>query len=80
MSVTVQLPDELARRVEQEAVARHVSAEQVAIEAIAARFPEPAEDALEAFIGSGHSGRGDLARRHREILAEAFADKTARDA
>lgn len=28
------------------------------------------EDALEAFIGSGSSGRGDLARRHRKLAAD----------
>lgn len=37
------------------------------------------EDALEAFIGSGNSGRSDLGRRHREIRAEAFKGKSARD-
>ncbi len=37
------------------------------------------EDPLEAFIGSIHSGRGDLARRHREINAEITAGPCARD-
>ncbi|HEV8063368.1 MAG TPA: hypothetical protein VGP46_00995 [Acidimicrobiales bacterium] len=74
MPVTVHLPEDLARRVAEEASQRHMSAEQLAIEAITAHFPavgsEADGDALEAFIGSGHSGRGDLARRHKEIRAE----------
>jgi hypothetical protein len=76
--LTVQLPEDLARRVSEVAAARHQSPEQVAIETIASHLPD--SDPLEAFIGSGRSGRGDLARRHREIIAEDFADKTARDA
>jgi hypothetical protein len=32
-----------------------------------------------SFIGTGHSGRGDLARRHREIRAEQTADLPPRD-
>ena len=79
VSLTVRLPDELSRRVSEVAAARHVSPEQVAIETIESHLPSPDSDPLEAFIGSGQSGRGDLARRHREIIAEDFADKTARD-
>jgi predicted transcriptional regulator len=80
MSVTVHLPDELARRVEQAAARRQVSAEQVAIEAIESRFPaDDEEDPLEAFIGSGNSEIGDFARRHREILAEETAGQSAAD-
>ena len=40
---------------------------------------EMLSDALEAFIGSGASGRGDLARRHREIRAEMTEGLAARD-
>jgi hypothetical protein len=43
------------------------------------RDTEDEPDALEAFIGSGNSGRGDLARRHREIRAEATRGLSARD-
>lgn len=39
----------------------------------------PGDDPLEAFIGSGASGRGDLARRYREIRAELTEGLTARD-
>ena len=79
MSVTVQLPDELARRVEQAAVARHVSVEQLAIETIESRFPAgDEEDALEAFIGSGDSGDASWAERDTsELRAEALRRATA---
>jgi hypothetical protein len=39
----------------------------------------PAGDPLENFIGSGSSGRSDLARRHREIRSEQTAGIPARD-
>jgi predicted transcriptional regulator len=80
VSLTVHLPEDLSRRVEEAAARRHQTPEEVALEAIAAQLPAgPVEDSLEAFIGSGRSGRGDLARSHREVLAESVADKTARD-
>ena len=37
------------------------------------------EGPLEVFIGSIHSARGDLGRRHREIKAEITAGLSARD-
>lgn len=80
MVLSVQVPSELAGRLTAEAARRHVSVEELSAELLAAGLPADGQpDALEAFIGSGRSGRPDLARSHREILAEAFADKTARD-
>jgi hypothetical protein len=80
---TVHLPEELVDRLAAEAARRGMSIDELAAETLTDRFPpagpDPGRDALEAFIGSGRSGRGDLARRHREILAEAFADKSASD-
>lgn len=82
MSV-VHLPDELVDRLAAEAARRGISVDELAAQTLTARFPDevsdPGGDALEAFIGSGSSGRHDLGRRHREILAETFADKSARD-
>lgn len=78
--MTVHLPDELAGRLAAEASRRGVSVEDLSAELLAAGLAVDEQvDALEAFIGSGHSRRGGLARRHREILAEASAGKTARD-
>lgn len=34
---------------------------------------------LDEFIGAGRSGRGDLARKHREIKAEITDRLSARD-
>ena len=48
-------------------------------EVVAAHFPADEGDPLEAFIGSGSSGRGDLARRHREIRVELTGGHAARD-
>ena len=77
MSLVVHLPEELARRLEAAAAERGVSPEQVAVEAIEARLP--ARRRL-SFIGIGHSGGTEsVAERHREIIREHFADKTASD-
>lgn len=77
--MTVHLPDGLAGRLAAEASRRGVSVEDLSAELLAAGLDVEEIDALEAFIGSGHSRRGDLARRHREIRAEASAGRTARD-
>ncbi len=65
MSLVVRLPEDLTARVEAAAAQRGVSPEQIVAEAVAAHLPAPGDtDPLDAFIGSGSSGRGDLARRH----------------
>lgn len=80
MTITVHLPDELAARLAAEASRRGVQVDEVAAELVSAGLDRSGtDDPWEAFIGSGHSGRGDLARRHREILTEDSAGKTARD-
>lgn len=77
MTLTVQVSEDLAERLAAEAARRGISVDEVAAEALAARYlqagPDPGYDALEAFIGSGSSGRHepfdihqartDLARR-----------------
>ncbi len=81
MSVTVELPDDALRKLIAEAARRGVSIDTVIAEfaaALPAEVPAPRKDRL-SFIGIGHSGRTDLARRHREIRAEETADHTARD-
>jgi hypothetical protein len=79
VSLVVKLPEDLAARVEAAAAKRGVSAEEVVAEAVAAHLPSDDSDPLEAFIGSGSSGRSDLARRHREIRAELTGGHAARD-
>jgi len=43
-----------------------------ALDLLAARYGKPpkVERRLPAFVGMGHSGRGDLGRRAKEILRE----------
>lgn len=76
MTVTLDLPADAQARLQAEATRRGITLDQLVAE-IADSFP--AEDPLEAFIGSGSSGRGDLARRHREIRADQTAGLAARD-
>jgi hypothetical protein len=76
MSAIVHLPDELAGRLAAEAARRGMSVDEVAAEALAARFPDTAggggRDALEAFIGSGDSGDpGWAGRDTADLRAEA---------
>lgn len=78
VSLTLNLPEELARRIEAVAAARHQSPEQVALEAIEAQLPVRRQLSFSA-VGSSGPGGGDIARRHREIIAEELADKSARD-
>jgi predicted transcriptional regulator len=76
MSLSVQLPDELAERLAAEAAARHQSPEQVALEAIEAALP--ARRRL-SFSGIGRSSDGRGGAQADELIAEHFAHKTARD-
>jgi hypothetical protein len=78
--MTVNLPAELASRVAAEAARRGVSADEVVAEIVAAHLAGDADaDPLEAFIGSGESGRSDLGRRHREVRAQLTDGVPARD-
>lgn len=76
MTLTVHLPDEVARRLEALAAARGKSPEEVALEAIEAQVPPRRRL---SFSAVGASGEHDVARRHREVIAEHFAAKAARD-
>jgi hypothetical protein len=78
VSLVVHLPEELSRRVEAVAAERGTSAEQVAVEAIEAQLPARRRLSFSG-VGSSGPGGGDIGRRHREVIAEAFADKTASD-
>lgn len=74
MSLVVGLPDDLARKVVALAAQRHLSPEQVAVEAIEAQWP--ARRRL-SFIGLGHSGRPDLSEHVAELRHELADDKLA---
>jgi len=68
VSTIVHIPKELAERLVAEAAKRDLSIDELAANLLAAGLSTP--DPLEAFIGSIHSGREDLGRRHRAIKSE----------
>jgi hypothetical protein len=81
MSTTVHLPDDLAERLAAEAARRGISVDEVAAEALAARYPQAGSDrgrdALEAFIGSGSSGRRepfDIHKARAELAERKLAE------
>lgn len=76
MPVTIDLPAEAQARLEAEAARRGIAPGQLIADLSAAFAVE--DDPLEAFIGSGASGRCDLGRRHREIRAEQTDGLSAR--
>ncbi len=78
MALTVRVPEELARRVEEVAAARHQSPEEVALAAIEAQLP-PRRSLSFSAVGSSGATAGDAGRRHREVIAEILENKTARD-
>jgi hypothetical protein len=57
--LTIDVPDPVAERLASEAARRGVSPAEVAVEALESVYgaPESGDDALEAFIGCGSSGR-----------------------
>ena len=75
VTVTLDLPADAQARLQAEALRRGITVDKLVADLA---DPLPAEDPLEAFIGSGSSGRGDLARRHREIRSEQTASLPAR--
>ena len=82
MPLTVELPADLLARVGAEAARRGVTLDAIIAE-LAAQLPANASvDGANrlSFAGIGASGTTEpVGRRHREIIAEHFADKTARD-
>ena len=77
MSTTVRVPEDRAGRLATKAARRRVNVDDLTAELLAAGLSS--EGPLEVFIGSIHSARGDLGRRHREIKAEITAGLSARD-
>ena len=83
MSVTIELPDDALARLRAEAERRGVSIDVIVAE-LADRLPAqpPANPTGRlSFIGIGASGTTEpIGRRHREIVRDANAQKTAKDA
>jgi hypothetical protein len=94
MTISLHLPAEQEAQVASLAAARGVSAEQVVAELVSAGLASPSQPPVDteraahrprrtlSFAGVGSSGPagGNIARRHRELLAADLAGKTARDA
>jgi len=77
VTLTVNLPEELAARLADEATRRGITVDDVLAEMVAAGLPVRRRL---SFIGIGHSGGGEaVAERHQEIIRAHFADKTASD-
>ena len=77
----VHLPEELVDRLAVEAARRGISVDELAVKTLTARFPDevgdPGRDALEAFIGSGASGRYepfDIGRARAELAQGKTAE------
>ncbi|MGH9149291.1 MAG: hypothetical protein ACRD0F_03025 [Acidimicrobiales bacterium] len=75
--LTIELDDEVARRVLDAAAERGLGAEAVAAEAVSERF---APRRRLGFIGMGHSGRADLSGRVRQLRRETAEEKLAETA
>jgi hypothetical protein len=74
MTLVVRLPEELARRVEEVAAERGVDPEQLVVEAVEAQIPTRRRL---SFIGMGHSGRGDMFERVKELRREVADERRA---
>jgi hypothetical protein len=76
MAMTV---EELAARLNAEAARRGISSEQL-LDDLAAQCPTQSDRTERfAFAGMGHSGRGDLAQRHKQIRHELIAEQRSHD-
>lgn len=74
MSVTVELPEEIAERLRVLAAAKGITVEQAALEMITAQLPGPRRL---SFAGIGDSGHDDTSERHHEIIRDAHAQPEA---
>ncbi len=79
--ISIELPDDLASRLEKAAAERGMPAEQLALELLDASVPVSSSRKRFGFVGIGDSGPGggDIGRRHREVIREAYSKKTASD-
>lgn len=76
--ITIEVPDDVAERVNAAAAERGVAPEALAGQVVVESFPPRRKL---SFIGIGSSGQPgpSVAERHKEIRREHFADKTASD-
>lgn len=76
--ITIEVPDDVAARVADAAARQGVAAAALASQVVVESLP--ARRKL-GFVGIGSSGDldGEVARRHKEIIADEFATKSASD-
>ncbi len=74
MSVTVELPQEIAERLRVYAAAKGITVEAAALEMIASQLPGPRRL---SFAGIGDSGHDDTSDRHRDIIRDAHTQPEA---
>lgn len=79
MSLTVDLPEPMLEALQAEATRRGVSIDVVIAESVQEHLASAPPRRTLSFVGIGSSGETDGAERHREIIAEAYAQKTAGD-
>jgi len=79
--ISIELPDELAGRLEKAAAERGMPAEQLALELLDASVQASQSRKRFGFVGTGDSGSGggDIGRRHREVIREEYSKNTASD-
>lgn len=76
MAITV---EELAARLNAEAARRHITTDEL-LDIVAAQIPDRSEPGQRfAFAGTGHSGRGDLSERHKQIRDELITEQRTHD-
>ncbi|HSH62015.1 MAG TPA: hypothetical protein VK988_20680 [Acidimicrobiales bacterium] len=70
--LTIEVDDKVAERVAEVAAQRGVASEELASEVVTEQFPPRRKL---GFIGLGHSGRGDLSGRVKELRRELAGEK-----
>jgi hypothetical protein len=74
MTLTLQVPEDLASRLAAEASRRGMSVEELSAELLAAGLDQPARRRHLAFVGIGASGSGRGGAQADELLAEGFGE------
>lgn len=79
VTVTVDLDDNTLDALRAEAQRRGVPVDVVVTESVREHLAAATPRRQLTFVGIGASGQTDGAERHREIIDETYADKTAQD-
>lgn len=70
---SISIPDDLAKRLAEEADARGVSVDEIAAEFLAERMPvDESPRTLAGLVGLGESGETDISERIDEVVGQRF--------